>query len=185
MTTDNNLDALIKEYTQSLMKTYDKRNKELEEEVKVAAKEAETEAEALSVSADEPHINVKETVFAPLTEEQQKSEDEPLTDTASFFATVRTGGGAYPVENAKIIIGREDTVVSFLVTDENGDTAKVTLPAYPKKDSLSYDTAKEVMYYADVYANGFQEKKNLPISAVGGAEIVLNIELIPSEERME
>ena len=185
MTTDNNLDALIKEYTQSLIKTYDKRNRELEEVEEVAAKEAKTDAEAVSVFADEPHINVEENLTVPLTEEQQESEDEQLTDTATFFATVRTGGGAYPVENAKIIIGREDTVVSFLVTDENGDTPKVTLPAYPKKDSLSYDTAKEVMYYADVYANGFQEKKNLPISAVGGAEIVLNIELIPSEERME
>ena len=73
----------------------------------------------------------------------------------------------------------------FLVTDENGNTPTVTLPAYPEKDSLSSETAREVEYSADVYAEGFQEKKNLPVSASGGAEIVLNVELTPNEERTE
>ena len=76
-------------------------------------------------------------------------------------------------------------IFSFLVTDENGNTPTVTLPAYPEKDSLSSETAREVEYSADVYAEGFQEKKNLPVSASGGAEIVLNVELTPNEERTE
>lgn len=193
MTPEENLDKLIKKYSLSLMQTYDKRNRDLREETAEKGKSMETGAEteletdAVSVFAEERETAANdeadtETINA---ETQSSKEEEEMTGTASFFATVRTGGGAYPVENAKIIIGREDTVVSFLVTDENGDTPKVTLPAYPESDSLSYETAKEVMYFADVYATGFQEKKNLPVSAVGGAEIVLNVELVPNEERME
>ena len=44
---------------------------------------------------------------------------------------------------------------------------------------------REAQYSADIYAEGFQEKKNLPVSATGGAEIVLNAELVPNEERGE
>ena len=195
MTPEENLDKLIKKYSLSLMQTYDKRNRNLREETEEKSKAVETEAEteaeletdAVSVFAEEREASANEEADTETIngETQSSKEEEEMTGTASFFATVRTGGGAYPVENAKIIIGREDTVVSFLVTDENGDTPEVTLPAYPESDSLSYETAKEVMYYADVYATGFQEKKNLPVSAVGGAEIVLNVELVPDEERME
>ena len=193
MTPEENLDKLIKKYSLSLMQTYDKRNRDLREETEERDKAVETEAEteletdAVSVFAEERETAANDEANTETIngETHSSKEEEEMTGTASFFATVRTGGGAYPVENAKIIIGREDTVVSFLVTDENGDTPKVTLPAYPESDSLSYETAKEVMYYADVYATGFQEKKNLPVSAVGGAEIVLNVELVPNEERME
>lgn len=193
MTPEENLDKLIKKYSLSLMQTYDKRNRDLREETEERDKAVETEAEteletdAVSVFAEERETAANDEANTETIngETHSSKEEEEMTGTASFFATVRTGGGAYPVENAKIIIGREDTVVSFLVTDENGDTPKVTLPAYPESDSLSYETAKEVMYFADVYATGFQEKKNLPVSAVGGAEIVLNVELVPNEERME
>ena len=193
MTPEENLDKLIKKYSLSLMQTYDKRNRDLIEETAEKGKSMETGAEtelehdAVSVFAEERETAANDEANTETIngETHSSKEEEEMTGTASFFATVRTGGGAYPVENAKIIIGREDTVVSFLVTDENGDTPKVTLPAYPESDSLSYETAKEVMYFADVYATGFQEKKNLPVSAVGGAEIVLNVELVPNEERME
>ena len=98
---------------------------------------------------------------------------------------MRSGEGAFPVPGEKIIVKKESEIFSFLVTDENGNTPTVTLPAYPEKDSLSSETAREVEYSADVYAEGFQEKKNLPVSASGGAEIVLNVELTPNEERTE
>ncbi len=168
MTETDNLDELIKKYSASLMKVYEKR-------------EVDTEEKALPVFAEEKveEIPIEEPEELPV------SEEEATTDSATFVASVSTGGGAFPVPDAKIIIGKGSTIVSFLVTDLNGETPKITLPAYAEKDSLSADTAKTVSYYADVFAEGFQEKRNLPVEASGGAEIVLNVELTPSAERME
>lgn len=164
----DNLDELIKKYSASLMKLYEKRE------------ELPAEASALT-SAEE-----KEETVIPIAETaEEKSEEEPVSDTADFMATVRTGGGAFPVPDAKIIIRKNDTIVAFLVTDESGDTEKVSLPAFSEKDSLSPETAKTVLYYADVFAEGFEEKRNLTVEASGGAEIILNAELTPAAERME
>ena len=168
MTETDNLDELIKKYSTSLMKLYEKRE------------ELPTE-EAAVISAEE-----KEEAVIPIAETaEEKSEEEPVSDTADFMATVRTGGGAFPVPDAKIIIRKNDTIVAFLVTDESGDTEKVSLPAFSEKDSLSPETAKTVLYYADVFAEGFEEKRNLTVEASGGAEIILNAELTPAAERME
>lgn len=168
MTETDNLDELIKKYSASLMKLYEKRE------------ELPAEEPALA-SAEE-----KEETVIPIAETaEEKSEEEPVSDTADFMATVRTGGGAFPVPDAKIIIRKNDTIVAFLVTDESGDTEKVSLPAFSEKDSLSPETAKTVLYYADVFAEGFEEKRNLTVEASGGAEIILNAELTPAAERME
>lgn len=168
MTETDNLDELIKKYSASLMKLYEKRE------------ELPAEEPALT-SAEE-----KEETVIPIAETaEEKSEEEPVSDSAGFMATVRTGGGAFPVPDAKIIIRKNDTIVAFLVTDESGDTEKVSLPAFSEKDSLSPETAKTVLYYADVFAEGFEEKRNLTVEASGGAEIILNAELTPAAERME
>ena len=168
MTETDNLDELIKKYSASLMKLYEKRE------------ELPAEESALT-SAEE-----KEETVIPIAETaEEKSEEEPVSDSAGFMATVRTGGGAFPVPDAKIIIRKNDTIVAFLVTDESGDTEKVSLPAFSEKDSLSPETAKTVLYYADVFAEGFEEKRNLTVEASGGAEIILNAELTPAAERME
>lgn len=183
MADTDNLDKLINEYSASLLKTYEKRNTNLKEDIPAIS--------AVGLVEDMPTepISENEDSILPEGEESVLPESEetpdPLTDTATFFATVRTGGGAFPVPEAKIIVRKDNTIMSFLITDENGDTSKVTLPAYPREDSLSSETVKTVDYLADVYRTGFQEKRNLPVTAVGGAEIVLNVELTPSEERME
>ena len=166
MTETDNLDELIKAYSDSLMKTYQKRSPEEKEE---ATASAETEKEEENPEEIPIQIN----------------EEKPTTDTAVFMASVSTGGGAFPVPDAKVILRKDNSIVSFLVTDRNGKTQKITLPAYAEKDSLSEETAKAVSYYADIFAEGFQEKRNLLVEASGGAEIILNAELTPNEEGME
>lgn len=178
MDTTENLDRLIKEYSGQLMKTYSKRNPHLKEEaLPVFAVTAANREEASDERAEEAPPTATETT--------PSSTDSSLSDTATFYASVRSGEGAFPVPSAKVLVVKGRELFTFLVTDENGNTPTVTLPAYPEKDSLSSETAREVQYYADVYAEGFQEKRRLPVSAVGGAEIVLNVELTPSEERTE
>lgn len=172
MENTENLEQLIKEYSAELMKAYRKRSPQPEEAKTVFAEEAEENeqnSEAPSTPA-EPSPSVSENL---------------LDDTAAFFASVRSGEGAFPIPGAKVIVKKDSEILSFLVTDENGNTDTITLPAYPEKDSLSSETAREAQYSADIYAEGFQEKKNLPVSATGGAEIVLNAELVPNEERGE
>ncbi len=168
-----NLEQLIKEYSAELMKAYRKRSPQSEEAKTVFAEEAE-----------ENERNSEAPPSAP-EEPSPTAAENPLDDTATFYASVRSGEGAFPVANAKVIVKKGREIVAFLVTDENGNTPTVALPAYPEKDSLSSETAKAVDYYADVYAEGFQEKKNLPVSATGGAKIELNVELTPNEERSE
>lgn len=166
----DNLDELIKQYSESLMKVYKKRPSEPEEE-------------AVAVVADGKMT--EDPTKEEVSPETNETPAEVPTDKAAFMAAVRTGSGAFPVPEAKVIVGKDSSIVAFLVTDENGETAKITLPAYAEKDSLSADTAKTVSYYADIYAEGFQEKRNLPVEASGGAEILLNVELTPLAERME
>lgn len=173
-----NLDLLIKEYSGQLMKAYSKRSPLLKEEtVPVVAYTPERQPETAAETAETPPPTATETI--------PSDTDASLSGRATFYASVRSGGGAFPVPSAKVLIKKDGEIFSFLVTDENGNTATVSLPAYPEKDSLSSETAREVQYFSDVYAEGFQEKLNLPVAASGGAEIVLNVELTPNEERME
>ena len=172
METTENLEQLIEEYSAELIKAHSRRSTQLKNEILPAfAVKAET------AEGESPPPTATETIPTDI--------NDSLTDTATFFASVRSGEGAFPIFNAKVIIGKGNEIFSFLVTDENGSTPTVTLPAYPEKDSLSSDTAREVEYYADVYAEGFQEKRKLPVPASGGAEIELNVELTPNEERSE
>lgn len=174
MENTENLEKLISEYSAELMKAYGRRNTQLKAEA-VPSATVRTEPEAAKAEASPPTA----------TETVPTVTNDALTDTASFFASVRSGEGAFPVPNAKVIIRKGNEIFSFLVTDENGNTPTVTLPAYPERDSLSSETARETEYCADVYAEGFQEKRELTVSASGGAEIVLNVLLTPNEERTE
>lgn len=168
MTETDNLDDLIKKYSASLMKVYQKREP-LPEETAVTAEEEKEEEPTPEEVREEPLTAV---------------ENETITDTADFMASVHTGGGAFPVPDAKIVIGKGGSIVAFLVTDQNGETSKITLPAFAEADSLSAETAKTVSYYADVFADGFEKKRQLPVEASGGAEIILDVELTPLAERM-
>lgn len=177
MENTENLDHLINEYSSELLKIYTKRKPKLKEEAMPVF---------ATTTATEKITEVKTEQTPPTARETTTTiTDDSLSDTATFFASVRSGEGAFPIPNAKVIVGKGREILSFLVTDENGNTETVTLPAYPEKDSLSSETAREVEYYADVYAEGFQEKRRLPVSASGGAEILLNVELTPNEERTE
>lgn len=107
------------------------------------------------------------------------------TSSATFFARVFTGEGSYPVQGAKVVLYRGDNIYSFLETDENGRTKTVKLPAFAESNSLEPDNENQsISYNADVFAESFTPQKGLLVSAVGGSEIVLNVLLVPQEERL-
>ncbi len=118
----------------------------------------------------------EETTEEIIPEEQA----DKMTAYATFSARVFTGNNAYPVENAKVLVVKDDKLYTFLTTDRDGVTKKVRLPAFPESNSLDPDSqAQRVNYTGEVYATGFSPKKGLLISAVGGSDIVLDVQMTP------
>ena len=121
------------------------------------------------------------------TDSPSQSEKRPIPTNPQNFATFRarvfSGNSAFAVENAKVSVHIGDELYAFLVTDKNGETITVKLESFPEENSLeplSEDQSLE--YAADVSADGFITQKNLLVSAVGGSDIVLNVQLVPESE---
>lgn len=189
------LDKLIEEYSKKLMDSIPKEqlikssiNTEPMESVKEENQTEEPSSEEVSAE-DMP----EENEAVPFEEERVEEEKEegtiiPDVDTdpenySTFVARVFSGGGAYPVPEAKVVLYRGDTLEAFLTTDRSGETPQIKIASYPEKNSLEpLSDEQRLNYSADVFADGFTEKRNLLISAVGGADVVLNVELVPESE---
>ena len=118
--------------------------------------------------------------YVEISEEILPEETDEMTAYATFSARVFTGNNAYPVENAKVLVVKDDRLYTFLTTDRDGVTKKVRLPAFPESNSLDPDSENQrVNYTGEVYATGFTPKKGLLISAVGGSDVVLDVQMTP------
>lgn len=199
-------DEMIRKYSEKLKKMGDAYGGEASAKTPENASESENE-ETLKETTTESQKE-ENTVFDDKTEEEEAkkedSEDEnaeieleeaeppkvifpegEATSSADFFARVFTGEGAYPVKGARVIVYRGDNIYAFLETDGEGSTKKVKLPAFSESNSLDPDSEnRSLEYLADVFASGFTAQKGLVVSAVGGSEIVLNVLLVPEEERL-
>ena len=197
---DNELDALISKYTNDLIKLKEKWSQwgivteEAPQEAPDRYEEAESiEPEDTADSAEEaPPVETAEDTAVKPDEEQENlspASDLPLAEPESFAlftAKVYSGNQAYAVPDAKISIYLDGKLHAFLITDENGSTKQIKLEAYPKLNSfIPESTQQTVDYYADIFAEGFNEKKGLLVSAVGGSDILLSAELTPISERID
>ena len=200
---DKDLDELISKYTDDLIKLKDKWSQWgiVTEETKPIETEPPTEDELTEMPTEE-------IIDEPLEESQQESaledtavkpdeERENISPTselplanpknfALFTAKVYSGNQAYAVPNAKISIYLDGKLHAFLITDENGATKQIKLESYPKINSFIPESDEQTIdYYADVFAEGFTERKGLLVSAVGGSDILLSTELTPLSERID
>ncbi|MBE6775196.1 MAG: hypothetical protein E7543_03290 [Ruminococcaceae bacterium] len=188
----NNFESMIKKYADELIKMSRERAlPDLPEEKPAetgAAEEYAAEEVGLNPFPDsEPRASVtdipgiEKTDFYEETAEEIISEEEPeATDFATFSARVFTGNNAYPIENAKVLVVKDDTLYTYLTTDRDGTTKKIRLPALPEADSLNPESEKRsVSYTGEVYATGFTPRKGLLVSAVGGSDIVLDVQMTP------
>ncbi len=117
-------------------------------------------------------------------EVQNNSLTPPLNDIASLQIEVSGANRAYPIENAIIRIrdANDRSLKAILVTNQNGLTDVIELVA-PNK-SLSQTPAVEnpfVDYFADIRAEGYAPRSNLPIQMFGGIKSILPVTLIPAE----
>ena len=200
---DKDLDELISKYTDDLIKLKDKWSQWgiVTEETKPIETEPPTEDELTEMPTeeiiDEP---LEESQQEPLQEDTAVKPDEerenisptselPLANPknfALFTAKVYSGNQAYAVPNAKISIYLDGKLHAFLITDENGATKQIKLESYPKINSFIPESDEQTIdYYADVFAEGFTERKGLLVSAVGGSDILLSTELTPLSERID
>lgn len=116
--------------------------------------------------------------------ENAESEEEVTGGVAGFSARVFTGEDAYPVENAKVLIYKDKKLFHFLLTDENGNTPRVEIAAAPSENALIPNSEnQQIDYLAEVFADGFTPQRDLLVSAVGGTDILLPVQLIPISER--
>lgn len=197
----NNFESMIKKYADELIKMSKERllPDEAEETDKVTEEETaeteessfipfEQEKETRRSVTDIPGID-KTDFYEEIAEEllpDGEEEEKEETDLASFSARVFTGNNAYPIENAKVLVIKDDKLFTFLTTDKDGVTKKVRLPASPEINSLNPESDNQsVQYTGEVYATGFTPKKNLLISAVGGSDIILDVQMSPISERVK
>lgn len=197
---DKELDELISKYTNDLIKLKEKwHNLGIETEKSITpdiTEKAEditspepiaTETDNESAEDDTPD----DTAIVPEEDSTNISpaNDIPLTDPenfAMFSARIFTGNQAYPIANAKVSVYLDGKLHSFLITDENGETKKVKLESFPETNSFIPESTNQALdYSADIYADGFAERKGLLVSAVGGSDILLNVQLTPLSERID
>ena len=190
---NRNLDEMIKSYSDELMNYARAHNSEslvLKNSPSEGAEETPEEtAEVPTEAAAEVYEEPAESDIAEEKESAAAREipaEEDMENFAYFRGRVFTGFGAFPIENAKVILYKNDVLYAFLVTDKNGETLRIKIEAFPEKNSLEpLSDEQRVDYSADVYADGFTEKKNLLVSAVGGSEVVLDVELTPESEAID
>lgn len=168
---DNDFQEIIKKYSQELIKMSKER----------ALIDIPEEKEEKEPSEDKTQVTAE---LVPLKEDSVQESESQATDKdegyALFSARVFTGGGALPVENAKVILVKDGKLYALLTTDKNGSTKKIRLPASPEADMPSSDgKEKGVTYYGEVYATNFTPKKRLLVNAVASSEIVLQVQLTP------
>lgn len=190
---NRNLDEMIKSYSDELMNYARAHNSE---SLVLKSSPSEGAEETPEETAEVPTEAAAEVYEAPaesdIAEEKEMAaareipSEEDMENYALFKGRVFTGFGAFPVEDAKVILYRNDVLYAFLTTDKSGETPTIRIEAFPEGNSLEpLSDEQRVDYSADVYADGFNEKKNLLVSAVGGSEVVLDVELTPESEAID
>jgi hypothetical protein len=185
---DKDLDELISRYTDELISL---KNQWRDSGITTEEAKPYTAEETTNDIQNEERAMYEDTVISPeqTSETTSPASELPLANPenfALFTAKVYSGNQAYAVPNAKISIYLDGKLHAFLITDENGTTKQIKLQSYPETNSFIPENTQQVLdYYADVYADGFIERKALLVSAVGGSDILLSTELTPVSERID
>lgn len=198
---DKDIDELISKYTDDLMKLKEKWSQlgiTTQNETPPPTDMSESSTQQGNIEPDPPEEdsdnyveNYPDTAVKPDEEKENLSPDSELPlatpeNFALFTARIFSGSEAYAVPNAKVSIYLDGKLHAFLITDENGATKQIKLQSYPALNNFIPDSTEQTVdYTADIYAEGFTERKGLLVSAVGGSDILLNTELTPLSERID
>lgn len=151
---------------------------------------------------DESYPNENTDFSAVDTGEEFSNENPPdMSGQGYLQIEVTTASGAIPVRDATVIISEssngEDHLIGMIITDENGTTPIVPLPAPPQSLSEAPDPSEKPYseYNISVYKKGFYSIPKLtvpifdtiksiqPVSVIPLAEFEFNGAEIPNERR--
>ena len=108
-----------------------------------------------------------------------------MDDYGFIRVTVRTAGGAVPVERAIVTVkdGGENLLAVFF-TDESGNTPTLKVAAPPKANSEipNSDGAAFYVYNIDTDKVGYGSVRNIGVPVFPGVTSVQPVELTPSPE---
>ena len=186
----DDIQKLIDEYSHKLMKMKQDSVCDLplaKEPVKEPVNETVRQSDSCII-ADESVLQDSNSlpVAATQDESQQLPESpEELTGTATFACEVNSANEAFPISSAKILLSRDNELITFLMSDNTGKTKSVIIASPPEENSLEpFNPNREAIYTAEVYADSFVTQKDIFVSAVGGTQIILQTELTPVSERV-
>ena len=109
-----------------------------------------------------------------------------MEDYGIIVVRATTASGAYPVPGVNVIISGTSGIGSdvrfSLVTDENGATQPILLPAPPRALSLSPDNTEDAYakYDVEIFKEGYYRKKLFDIAMFSGITSILPINMIPT-----
>ncbi len=117
-----------------------------------------------------------------------QSQNPALSDVGFVRVETFAANRAYPIPNAVIRIKNpeDNSLVAVLVTDADGTTSVLDLPAPDRNLSQTPEFADPfVNYNVDIRAEGYAPRDNLNLQMFGGIESVLPANLVPQalEER--
>ncbi|MBQ7799381.1 MAG: hypothetical protein IJ370_02705 [Oscillospiraceae bacterium] len=113
-----------------------------------------------------------------------ESQNPALSDIGRLRVEAFAANRAYPISNAVIRIKNpnDNSLVAVLVTNEDGLTSSVDLPAPSQTLSQTPEFPDPfVNYSVDVRAEGYAERNDLPVQMFGGIDSVLSANLVPEE----
>ena len=110
------------------------------------------------------------------------------TANGYLIVKVSTASGAIPIENASVIVrGVEEeskSVLISLLTDRNGLTPKVSLPAPERElsEAPNPSSKPDSSYNIDVYKDGYYPQHYSGVPIFEGVTAVQNARIIPISE---
>ena len=118
----------------------------------------------------------------------QPTPPRPSTGTGYLIVHATTARGAIPLEGVQILIRgyapefeepRGD-VIATLVTDRDGNTERISLPAPPKSDSMSPGTLSPfAIYNLEARLEGYRGESYVALPIFDGITAVQPVDMVP------
>ena len=106
-------------------------------------------------------------------------------DHGYITITVRSAGGAIPVQDAVVTVKDADGNILYVeFTDRSGNTPHLSVPAPPKENSQSPNPSSPPFYSYNIDTDkpGYRSVRNLSIPVYPGVTSIQPVELLPIPE---
>lgn len=177
----DNLDDMTKKYKDEIVNLYKNQDNEYVPDFPDDESVAEDNEQSENGEKVSDDMIMPPAVTEPL--KVYNSEDEEYKGSGYLIVEVKSGSGAYPVENALVIVTRningEDKILSIMRTNQNGKTEIMELPAPANNGTKISDKNPYAFYNVIVYMESYYEVQNRNVSVFSGITSLLPVNLIP------